>query len=106
MKALGRIGTRRQLFRAMAARCCTGVRIPTGVNRDSKNDPSHTGICNRNDHPAPRSKCGALLAVVLPVFQPRHLSRLRVQYVAAMHGYSPRHRRLLLRQSVPSAARR
>jgi len=77
-----------------------------GVNRNDKNDPSHAGIHNRNDDPTARRKCGALLAVVLPVFQPGHLSRLRVQQLGAMHGHGARHWRLLLRQSVPCAAGR
>src|SRR6266436_8585195 len=43
---------------------------PRGGTHVGKNDLRRTGADNGADDPAPRGKCGALLAVVLAVFQP------------------------------------
>src|SRR6266436_8179740 len=78
---------------------------PRGGHYVGKNDLRHAGIGYRDDEPAPHGKCGALLALVFPIWRGHGLrSRLRIQQLGAVHGDRPWHRRLLLHQSVRSAA--
>ncbi len=80
---------------------------PRGGHYVGKNDLRHAGIGYRDDEPAAHGKCGALLALVFPIWRGHELrSRLRVRELGAVHGHGARHRRLLLCQSVPSAGAR
>lgn len=88
------------------AKNCRGHfgRTSRGGNRNGKIDLRRIGLGSRSADPASLRTSSALLAVVLLILEFGQRSPMRVQQLGAMHGYGPGHRRLLLHQSVRSAA--
>src|SRR5258706_16200536 len=54
-------------------RSSTKKRYPRGGHYVGKNDLCDTGISYRDDEPAPHGKCGALLALVFPIWRGERL---------------------------------
>jgi hypothetical protein len=112
------------LYCGIKGRCLTGSVAPVGPSKNlcgrSCGPPFRSTIKRRKSNgkvdlrridvgsggagPAPLRRSRALLAVVLPIWPDQLCSLLRVQQLGAVHGNRPWYWRVLLRQSVSSAA--